>query len=163
MNKIIGTILLCFLLLSACADAPDFDSAPYIEFERMESNQIAQSSQKDTVYFVLYFEDGDGNLRPGDQGANVFLMDLRDSTIAFSFASPDIPREGSGNGVKGTLRLQAHILKGDVCCLYETGQPPCTPSSPTRTDSLYYDLYLYDEAGNRSNTVKAGPIILLCD
>nr|MBS0037093.1 hypothetical protein [Saprospiraceae bacterium] len=163
MNRYVLLMLFFTALVYSCANSPGFPDKPDIEFVEMENNTVAQSSQMDSVVFVIYFEDGDGNLRPVDQEANVFLMDLRDSTIAFAFASPDIPTEGSGNGIKGTMRLHANILRGDICCIYESGQPPCTPAIPIRTDSLYYDLYLFDEDGKRSNTVKAGPIVLICD
>lgn len=157
-------LLLALLLIAACAKSPDFDSEPYIEFVEIINNEIRQSSQADSVVFVVYFEDGDGNLRPSDgETPNVFLRDLRDSTIAFSFASPNIPREGSGNGIRGTLRLNANILQGDICCIYPSGQPPCTRSMPQQTDSIFYDLFLFDADGNQSNVVKAGPLLLICD
>jgi hypothetical protein len=156
--------LAVLLLIGACANAPDFGNEPYIEFREIRNHMIAQSDQADTIVFTLYFEDGDGDLRPpGDGSANVFLRDLRDSTVAFTFASPVIPTEGSGNGIRGTLELRAGFLRGDICCLYESGQPPCTPAIPIRSDTIYYDIYLFDAAGNKSNTVKAGPVVLKCD
>ncbi|TVQ48393.1 MAG: hypothetical protein EA362_05790 [Saprospirales bacterium] len=157
-------IIAALLTWVACAKSPDFDSDPYIEFVEIINNEIRQSSQADSVVFVIYFEDGDGNLRPPDgETPNVFLRDLRDSTIAFTFASPNIPTEGSGNGIRGTLRLRANILQGDVCCIYPTGQPPCTSSNPLQTDSIFYDLFLFDADGNQSNVIKAGPLLLVCD
>ena len=152
------------MTLVACVKSPDFDSKPIIEFIEIINNEIRQSSQADSVIFVIYFEDGEGNLRPSDgMTPNVFLIDDRDSTLAFSFASPDIPREGSGNGIRGTLRLNANILQGDICCIYPFGQPPCTPSMPLQTDSIFYDLFLFDANGNKSNVVKAGPLLIICD
>ena len=165
VRKITIYIGLLFLpLIISCAKSPDLDKNPYIEFVEIINNRIAQSNQADSVIFVLYFEDGDGNLRPADGiTPNVFLRDRRDSTISFSFTSPDIPREGSGNGIRGTLSLSANILRGDLCCIYPNGQPPCTPSFPLITDSIYYDLFLFDADGNKSNIVLAGPLLLLCD
>lgn len=155
--------LFVLLVLTSCAKSPDFGDEPFIEFKEVRKNNINQSQQGDTITFVFSFEDGDGDLRPVDGEANVFFRDLRDSSIAFTFATPDIPREGSGNGIKGTVELRAGFLRGDICCLYDTGQPPCTPSIPTRTDTIFYDVHLFDASGNKSNTVKAGPILLHCD
>ncbi len=161
MMRLISAALL--LLLIGCADVPDFGNEPYIEFRDIRNNEIAQSDQADTIVFTLYFEDGDGDLRPANGEPNVFFTDLRDSAVAFSFASPKIPREGSGNGVRGTLELRAGFLRGDICCLYESGQPPCSKSIPIRSDTIYYDVHVFDAAGNKSNIVKAGPVVLLCD
>lgn len=152
------------LIVASCAKAPDFPREPFIEFREVRNYHIAQTDMADTIVFTVYFEDGDGDLRPDQNGSpNVFLRDQRDSSIAFSFASPPIPTEGSGNGIRGTLELRASFLRGDICCLYESGQPPCTPAIPMRTDTVYYDLFLFDEAGHQSNTITAGPIFIRCD
>lgn len=156
-------VLLSFLIIS-CAEAPDFSEEPVIEFLSVSNNMIRQSTVKDTIFFMLHFEDGDGDIGSTEGSEpNVVMVDERDGSAAFTFRTPKIPEQGAGNGVEGEVILKAIINKGDLCCFFPNGQSPCTPSSVFRFDTIYYSTTLTDRAGNVSNEVMAGPVIIRCD
>ena len=118
---------------------------------------------EDTLFMVLGFTDGDGDLGQSaeDTAFNLFLIDKRDGFVANRFKTPVIPPQGAGNGVSGEVQLMLF----NTCCKFppSTGLPPCTASTVIPTDSLVYEIYAIDRAGHESNRIDSPPIILRCD
>lgn len=144
--------------LNACIKPPDFSDIPSIEFISLTKNSMLQSSfQLDSLWINFSFTDGDGDL--GDLDSfNVFLKDNRDGFIASKYTIPVIPEEASGNGIKGDISLLLYT----TCCYYSNGFPPCEPNLAEPTDTLTYDIYIKDRAGNLSNIITTDPIYLQC-
>ena len=146
----------------SCVDPPDFSDVPKIEFTGMSKDTILQGVfQQDSLFIEFSFEDGDGDLGREDNAEenNVFLIDLRTGNLDNSYGIPFIPAQGSSNGIEGTVQL----LLYSTCCLYDNGQDPCTPSSITPYDSLQYEIYIVDRAGNESNRIQTPWITLVCN
>lgn len=161
MSRLLCLLFLIPLLLYSCADSPNFDVVPKIEYLRMSKSEMIQGSfSTDSIIIEVAFKDGDGDLGLNDptSGPNVFLRDSRTNQIYSSYRISEIPEVGANNGVEGVMFLKVY----NSCCIFDAGIPPCevTPSVPF--NELTFDIYLFDDAGHQSNTVKTEVIRLLC-
>jgi len=115
---------------------------------------------EDSVTLVLNFTDGDGDIGgiDGDLKQNLFVFDNRLDTLADPFVLPAIPAQGVRNGVQGEIRIRLY----NTCCLIP-GIPACDSSPDFPIDTVTYDVYMIDRAGNESNTVTTTMVTLLCN
>ena len=108
--------------------------------------QAGASSGSTTV--TLYFEDGDGDIGYGLY--NLYLKDSRDSSIV-KMMIPTVPAEyAPEKGLKGFITF-------DYLAALLTMRPD---TAHLHTDTLHWEIYMLDKAGNRSNTVNTDPLIL---
>ncbi len=150
------------IAVTACIETPDFDIVPEIEFVGMTKDTLNQGVfQEDSLTVVFTFKDGDGDLGNESDAAlnNVFFTDMRTGFEDNSFRIPFIPREGSANGIEGTVRISLFT----TCCIFPDGSDPCTPSVTSPYDTVQYRIYIMDRAGNKSNEILTDPIILRCN
>ena len=157
-------ILLLFVALVACTDAPDFDDVPELTYVGVINNQLAQSSVEDTVIIQLSVTDANGDIGENDAGdPSVFMTDERDGFALPPFTLPRLSEQGTGKGIRADINLLFIVKKGDICCRFPDGTGGCIESMRYPLDSLFYDMYLVDHARNESNHVRVGPIYLQCD
>lgn len=143
---------------TGCITKPDFPVEPVIEFVSMNDNQMVQNSfNTDSILVTFSFTDGDGDLGDNDS-LNIFIRDNRDQFIASKYRLPELPPEGAQRGIQGKITVTIYT----TCCIYPDGTPPCEPSLDYPTDTLRYEIYIRDRAGNVSNTIETDPIIILC-
>lgn len=156
IGYIIGTLFI--ILMAGCVSRPEFPIEPAIEFISMEGNQMVQNSfNTDSIRVTFSFTDGDGDL--GDKDSlNIFIRDNRDQFIASKYRLPELPPEGAQRGIRGEITVTIYT----TCCIYPDGTPPCEPSNKYPTDTLQYEIFIRDRAGNVSNTITTDPIIILC-
>ncbi len=143
----------------ACIDPPNYPDEPVLTFKNLSKTTLRQGlGTFDTTWVALGFTDGDGDL--GDEDSlSVFVIDERDQFLKAKYRLPFVPEEGAGNGISGEIRLRLNTS----CCIYPGNvQLPCTPSSAFPTDTLIYEIYIRDRAGNESNRVQTSVITLLC-
>lgn len=165
MIRNVKICLFCACLVSlfiTCVDAPNFGVAPEIQFVSISKDTLNQGVfQEDSLTVTFSFTDGDGDL--GDEAAsgesNVFFIDTRTDFQDNSFRIPFIPREGTANGIEGTVRISLF----STCCIFPNGADPCTVNSEFPFDSVQYKIYIQDRAGNMSNEILTDPIILRCN
>ncbi len=146
----------------SCINPPDFADEPKIEFVGMSKDTILQGVfQQDSLFVVFSFEDGDGDLgrKANADENNVFFIDTRTGEIDNSFGIPFVPSQGSSNGIEGEIQ----ILLFSTCCLFESGQDPCTQSLVEPYDFVQYEIYIVDRAGHESNHILTDTITLVCN
>jgi len=149
---------LLILSIGSCLDPPDYDVEPQIEYLGMSKNQMIQDEfNTDSTYIFFSFTDGDGDLG-SDDSLNVFLIDTRDNFIANRYRLPYFPEEGANNGVSGEITVKIYT----TCCIYPTGQAPCTPSDQFPFDTVSYRIYITDRSGHQSNAIETEPILIEC-
>ena len=148
----------------ACQTPPDYPDEPVIEFVRMSKNTIEQGTGfQDTIRITFSFTDGDGDLgRTEDsQDLDIFLTDLRSNSPAENYRIPQVPPLGASNGIRGEITFNLF----QTCCVYPQGVPiPCTPNAENfPQDTVAYEIFIVDRAGNESNRIRTEDIFIQCN
>ncbi|WP_235295697.1 hypothetical protein [Portibacter marinus] len=155
-------VLILFSLVISCINAPDYPVEPEIEYIGISKNTLEQNSlNTDSLFLTFSFTDGDGDLghQPDDTSRNIFIRDLRTGNFQDKFKSPYIPEEGIGNGITGDIEL----LLFTTCCLFpDPSIPPCSAPDQYPLDTVIYEIFIKDRAGNESNRIQTEPIIIRC-
>ncbi len=157
----LNILFLIILSFCGCITSPDYPIEPVIEYAGVSKTFMTQNNlNTDSLYLYLTFTDGDGDLghQPEDTTRNIFIIDSRTGNIQDKFKSPFIPEEGVGNGISGDIQLLLYT----TCCLFPENIPPCSAPTKYPTDTIVYQIYLKDRAGNISNTIQTEPIVILC-
>ncbi len=156
MNKIIYWMA-TIALISGCTAAPEFSVVPQLNFISMSRNTMKQSKfPTDSIRVVFGFQDGDGDINIKDI-ANVYIIDKRQNALQEQYVVPMIPKIGSNKGISGEITVTIHT----TCCLPPNGKP-CEKSSDFPRDSLVYQIYMIDKAGNKSNVIETKPVFIEC-
>lgn len=143
-------IILCFLLpLFACNRKSLYSDVPKITYKSMQPKIIQAGSSSGGTLISFIIEDGDGDI--GFNTKNLYLKDSRDSTQVI-MKIPEIPSEyGPNNGIKGTITVSYLsawlLLRSDTAHI--------------NSDTLHWDIFIKDEAGNVSNTIQTEDLILM--
>ena len=147
----------------ACTNPPDYPDEPEIEFLRLSKPNL-DIPNRDSLLLTIGFTDGDGDLGYEDKTPNIFFIDKRtdSDTVFLTYATPMVSLQGAGNGISGEISV---VLNGiiNVCCIYPDGSNPCQANPLFPTDTVVYEIYIKDRAGNESNRILADPIVLLCN
>lgn len=155
MKNVLFALLVVFIVgFVTCIRPPDYPIIPRIEFLSLSKNTMKQgNTPNDSLRLVLLFEDGDGDIGSNDS-LNVFLIDARQANATPEpFRMPFVPEQGAKNGISGEISLLVYT----TCCL-----PACGDPNNKAVDSLSYDVFIKDRAGNKSNVVRTPVILLRC-
>lgn len=155
--KIILLLLFCVIGLK-CTKPPEYPKEPIIKFVGMSKTKLKQSSiNADSLKVTFSFTDGDGDIGSNDSLA-LFVVDKRDGFVSSKYKIPFVAESGAANGISG----EVEFVLFTTCCYFPDGQAPCTSSLSFPTDTVVYDIYMKDRAGNKSNVIQTLPIILDC-
>ena len=164
--KTINYIIVLSIAFTAsfCVQPPDYPEAPVLEYIGFNKLTVAQGGgflENDTLILRIGFTDGDGDLGYDDGTVDIYITDSRDG---FSEVRklPVIPEQGVGNGISGEIRLVFPNEPTNLCCIYPEG-PGCQPNADFPTDSLFYEVYIIDRAGNQSNIIQTETVTLRCN
>lgn len=164
-------VSLALLLFTGCEPDPDFPVEPAISFKSLTKDSI---NEFDTAVITIDFQDGDGdigqdNIPPScspqnicdldsdsscinDPAYTLFLLDMRDSCLQLF----NIPRVDVGSG--------SRALEGEIKVTIPPVTCKCFPDPPgCAVDTLVYDVFIRDRAGNLSNVVKSSPMYVYCN
>jgi hypothetical protein len=143
----------------ACANSPDFDIVPRIEFVALSKSQMVQCpiTDCDTLSVTINFEDGDGDIG-SDQIIDLFVIDNRTGESYDDFVVPMLPKQGAANGISGQLTFTLM----STCCEFPNNIPDCEAPAEFPTNEISLDIFIEDRAKNRSNTVTTSTFTLLC-
>ncbi len=122
---------------------------PKITYNSMMPQILKAGASTGGTTIAIYFQDGDGDI--GFDTYNLYLKDSRDSSI-IKMKIPSIPAEYSPEkGLKGTITI-------DYLAALLTLRPD---TAHIESDTLHWEIYLKDEAGNISNTIVTDDLLLL--
>jgi hypothetical protein len=152
---IIGMIV----LVCQCATPPNYPDEPVITFKSISRNYLKQNSNSlaDSLLLVFSFTDGDGDLGSNDS-VGIYIKDGRDGFEKPPYKIPYINPQGTGNGISGEISIRLNT----TCCTFDNGYPPCSVIPNVPYDTLTYQVYIRDRAGNKSNQIETPPILLYC-
>jgi len=167
MKALKYTIFLSLLFILACTKPPDYSDVPEIQFVNFSKSTLLQGfgANNDFTYLTISFTDGDGDLG-GDTVSTVYFDDLRTPGYDFlEFGAPLIPEQGTGNGISGEMI----VTLPTTCCIHpdplfssDGCNAPFEQTGVLR-DTVIYEVYILDRAGNKSNVIRTDPLILLCE
>lgn len=156
------------ILLVGCVQPPEYPIEPVIEFMSLSQDVIPQGKSSDnSLTITIGFTDGDGDIGHfGDESENqindLFVRDLRTDEISQQFIIWFVPEQGTTNGISGEISFDIPT----TCCIFPDFVTdailPCEPSTQYPVDTLIYEIYIQDRAGNESNRVLTQPIFLQC-
>jgi hypothetical protein len=153
--KLIAYLLFAIVLFTGCFKEPNYPPEPVIQFMSVTSTADPILALTSDVYIQFSFQDGDGNLgrrSDDDTTANMYVKDLRTGFVnSLAYSIPPIPQKGSSPGVKGDISFN---FRNSLFC---------NPLDPGKMqDTIVYEIYVKDRAGNISNTITTSPIIVKC-
>ena len=154
-----------FFGLQSCYQEPEFSLVPEITFRSIEKEiRVDQftGANKDSVIITLDFQDGDGDLGLSETEKaaaelrgdyNYVVRVFRQRNGVFQEFNPGIPYSGYFPQFRSDGRLGP--IEGILS--YSIDFPhPFTP----RRDSLKFEIFIKDVAGNVSNTIETDVIVL---
>lgn len=156
MKNLFWIISAFVLIISSCADPPQYPDEPVISFISLSKNELVGQTvpaiagrDLDSLVITFGFTDGDGDIGVADTN-NVFLADSRlNNNAGESFQISPIPQQGVGNGISG----EVEVLIPNISC---------RPNVASR-DTLHYRIQIVDNSGKQSNVINTPDIILICD
>ncbi|MDP5139851.1 MAG: hypothetical protein NWP83_05190 [Spirosomaceae bacterium] len=166
-KSIAGTtfLLLAAIAFSGCYKEPEFSTSPTIEFDDIsKAIRIDQFSgaNKDSVTITVKFQDGDGDLGFNNEeiaaaqlseNYNYVVRVFRKVRGNFVEFQPFIPYSGF------FFRLKNDDKAGPIEGTLDYSIDFPHPFTPKR-DSVQFQIYLKDRAGNVSNTIETETIVL---
>jgi hypothetical protein len=162
--SIVGIFSL-FIMLSSCYQEPAFNTSPNIEFKGIKKLIILDQfsgAAKDSLIISIKFQDGDGDLgldetqKPDAIAKNDYNYIIRlfrkkngsfneiISTVPYSGFFQKLRNDGKTGPIEGVLDYSLDFFH---------------PSIPKK-DSLKFQIYIKDRAGNSSNTVESNVVVL---
>ena len=166
MKNIKYTIFFVLAFVMACTQPPDYSDTPEIEFVSFSKTTMVQGFgvSQDFTYLTISFTDGDGDLGT-DTMSTVYFDDTRTEGNDFlEYAAPFIPEQGTGNGISGEMTIKVPT----TCCIHP--DPNLAPDgcdadfqgTGITKDTVVYEVYIIDRAGNKSNVITVEGLTLLC-
>ena len=137
---------LLLLLVSCTRTSPDpaFPPEPVIKALEISHDTLVQFI--DQLVVKIEYEDGNGDLGNADADINsIFVKDSRLAEPDEYYLAPLAP-DNANVSITGTfdLKLSATFLLGNGT-----------------EEKVTYDIYLVDRAGNQSNTISTGELLVI--
>lgn len=151
MIRILSIIFLFALLAVAC-DKSKFQTKPTLELKSMSGNVIPVDGD-----LLLEFDFTD---KEGDVNNTLFVKKIRlnKQKVATVRDSFDLPVPEFPKNTQGTIQ----VLMGNAFYLASAANPPKDPiTGKNQPDTLLLKFVLTDRAGNSSDTVTTGQVIVL--
>lgn len=158
--KISILFLISVTAFVSCYKAPEYPMEPEIKFIAYSVTQPYIVA--DTGILRISFTDGDGDLGKlsnSDSGtlSKIFIKELKYNINKIPQVIPIIPQKGTTKAISGTIDIYLAgnsgigLFDGSSCLLY---QHPL--------DTLQFEIYIQDRAGNKSNVVTTPFLVIKC-
>ena len=116
---------------------------PNLEFISISPLEITEFKEK--VSLVIKYEDNDGDLGENNPDVkNLFITDQRNG-VQYTYRIPQLSPSGSNIRITGNLEINLNSLS--------------VVGSGT-SESVTFNIYAIDRAGNQSNTITSSSIIV---
>lgn len=140
-------ILASVIVVSACNKEDDLPGEPMSvipEIELISTGPSTVVALKDSIEFLLHYQDGDGDLGYNSPDSlSIYITDNRIGLTEALFV-PLLAPEDASVSIQGELLVELHntiLIDPDA-----------------DTESVTFSIYLRDRTGNVSNTVTSAPI-----
>jgi hypothetical protein len=153
MNRHLLIIILVSIVgMTACQKDKAADTPPSIMDLSISPNTVRNGDARDTVFVTFKVMDRNGDLGndPYKKQFDVFLKDSRDHNET-GFPFPEIPKDLKESG-KGITAYATVKINAGLFLQLRQDRP--------EGDTLYYEVYVKDQAGNMSNKLST-PLIYI--
>ena len=134
----------CFLL--AGCKKEDNTISPVPEIEVVSVSPATVTEFKDSIVFVISYKDGDGDLGQNESGIqNLFITDTRNGVV-FGSRIQQLAPDGSDIAIQGKVQVTLNST---------------TITDQSSSQSVVYEVYVVDRAGNKSNVAIAPAITVV--
>lgn len=145
--KIVGLVLPGLFLFVSCDkkdDDPFANKVPEISLVSVQPDQVIEFS--DSLVFTVHYRDNNGDLGENDPDVkNLFIRDNRIG-IVYDYRIQQLAPSGSTIAIEGDLQVVLNTL--------------ARTDTSIAQENATFSLYVVDRAGNKSNTVTSGNIII---
>lgn len=148
------TAVALLTLFAACSKVNDGDKTPKINLIGVSKSEVKQGSSNDTVRISIQVNDANADLYNDGETESIFIKDSRyPAKDAVGYVAPQVdeafldPAYGFEGGYFIDLPAAFLIFKD-------------TFNNRLR-DTLQYEMYIKDKAGNESNRVTTGDIYIV--
>jgi hypothetical protein len=132
----------------SCSKNSKFSNIPKLTFNSFSVNNL-MAGKDTTIFAYIDFEDGDGDMGINDSN-NLYFIDMRD-TDTVGYPIPVIEeRFEPKRGVSGSIQV---ALLGSTLIFRDT-------ISTRKSDTIVWNIYVKDAAGNVSNLITTPPLYL---
>ncbi len=132
------------LSCTTVSEEPAYDFTPRIELLGITPDTVREF--RDSLFFKVYYEDGDGDLGFSNFDSNsVYIRDLRFTRFDEFYLGPITPEE-IGESISGEIDF---VLPG-LFLLANSDQ-----------ERTSFELMIKDRAGNFSNLVSTGEVLIV--
>jgi hypothetical protein len=158
--------IVAVLTFNACYKEPNFSLTPEISFNKIEKfirlDQFS-GAKKDSIILTVNFKDGDGDLgyNSDEIGKKVSQTDYNyvvkssrkikgkltefKPSETFSGFYPKLKTDDKIGPIEGKLSYRIQIE---------------TAFWPVKKDTLVFEIYIKDRAGNKSNSISTEPLVI---
>ena len=147
------------LFSTSCNNGPVFPVEPEISFVNITPASVSNTDPNSKFVITIHFQDGDGDLGSFDtdeNSENLFIKDTRENIPeefrTESFTIPDLSPDTRKPSIQGTIDIAIEVPPQ----LSKNFPPFQGPDS----EEVFYEIYLMDRAGHRSNTITTSAIII---
>lgn len=148
--RLYNFILASVIVISACNKEDDLPGEPMSvipEIELISTGPSTVVALKDSIEFLLHYQDGDGDLGYNSPDSlSIYITDNRIELTEALFV-PLLAPEDASVSIQGELLVELHntiLIDPDA-----------------DTESVTFSIYLRDRTGNVSNTVTSAPITVI--
>lgn len=146
MRKYYYLLVLMLVIISSCSKNENLlplAIVPHVQIESISKDTIIQF--KEQLKLTIKYEDGDGDL--GNKDTDINSLFIKDSRLEFAdeyYIAPLSP-EGSQISITGNLdiTLSSAFILGNG-----------------EYEQTYFDVWMVDRVGNKSNVVRTKDIII---
>lgn len=156
-NFLLILFILFFGLASCNKNESEYPKEPQIYYLNTNPDKIRVSDPNQFISIQFRFTDGDQDIanNPDETDSTIFLRDSRDtSTLLYTYVypmpyiSPDLRPNGGLEGMVTLHLSNAYFSPRDSLHL------------ALGKDTMVWLIYIKDNAGNKSNTIKSDTIYL---
>jgi hypothetical protein len=155
--------ILILLGIASCYKTPEYPVVPFIEFDSYSVSGIYTIGTVENLR--ISFTDGDGDLGLVSNNDTVNINSLVVScvnypTLTYISSIPRIPSKGTSKGISGTIDIKLNSLITELGCSLGFDSLGTTFKVPT--DTLRFNVFIKDRAGNQSNTIVTPGLVIQC-
>jgi hypothetical protein len=151
MKQTFALAVILVIACSSCKKSSNLSKIPSIAYIGISTDSVNSGSSTQKIDLTFNFTDGDGDLGndPKSGVYDIYTTDSRDDSAYnyfFPAQLPDVIEPGKGIEGSCTITIDAAFLI-------------LRPDHP-KGDTLHFDVYIRDKAGNTSNHITTSNIYI---